>query len=498
MISALESIRSSFDFADDGEYMIALSVTRRLAMATSAIALFASALTIAARAQDVSSWSEPAWEAVEKEALQLLSEYLKIDTTNPPGNETRAVKFFAAICEKEGIEHIAFEPIEGRATLWARLRGDGSKRPIILLNHTDVVPHSPEFWSVPAFSATEKDGFLYGRGAMDMKSLGIAQFATLLALKRIKAPLKRDLIFLATADEEAGGKAGAGWFVANHPELIKGAEYLLNEGGGNLVETDGSVRAIGLGPSEKTPVWLRLISTGTPGHASVPITDSAVNRLVRALNRLLDYKPPIQITPAVEQMFRAAAPSAPAAWREKFSDLRAAVKDPNFISQIESDPRAVALLRNTISLTVLEGSGKINVIPPRAVAEIDTRVVPGEKIDRWVAEIRSVIADETIKIEPILAFEANASPIENELVAALRTVVARRHPGATLTYPVLAGFTDSHYFRPLGINSYGLSPFVAAPKDLGGGYHGNDERIGIKPFTQGIRLYFEIIAEVVK
>ena len=148
------------------------------------------------------------WDSLQKEAVELFVQYLKIDTTNPPGNETRAANFFAELCKREGIEHQVFEPFPGRGTLWARLKGNGSQRPIVLLNHTDVVPHSPEFWSVTAFSGQIKDGFIYGRGAQDMKSVGMAQFMVMVAMKRAKVPLKRDIIFLATADEEAGGLLG--------------------------------------------------------------------------------------------------------------------------------------------------------------------------------------------------------------------------------------------------------------------------------------------------
>ena len=157
------------------------------------------------------------WDDIQKEAVELFVQYLKIDTTNPPGNEIRAARFFAEICKREGIEHQVFEPSPGRGTLWARLKGDGSRRPVVLLNHTDVVPHNREFWTADPFSGLIKDGFIFGRGAMDMKSLGMAQFITLLTLKRSRAPLTRDVIFLATADEEAGGTLGAGWFAKNRP-----------------------------------------------------------------------------------------------------------------------------------------------------------------------------------------------------------------------------------------------------------------------------------------
>lgn len=438
------------------------------------------------------------WDSLQKEAVELFVQYLKIDTTNPPGNETRAANFFAELCKREGIEHQIFEPFPGRGTLWARLKGNGSQRPIILLNHTDVVPHSPEFWSVSAFSGQIKDGFIYGRGAQDMKSVGLAQFMIMVALKRAKVPLKRDIIFLATADEEAGGLLGAGWFAKHHPELLGKAEFLFNEGGSNMVDQNGKVLAVGVGPSEKTPAWLRLTATGEPGHGSVPRPNSAVNRLLRALNRLLDYSPSVQLTPVVEQSFKALAPLLPPDLAAKYSNLREAIKDPAFARILESDPGAKALTRNTISVTMLSGSNKVNVIPPVATAEIDTRLVPGEKLDRWIAELREVIKDDSIKIETVLAFEANASPTDSDLVKAVADVVQRRYPGAIISHPVLAGFTDSHYFRVLGVHSYGFSPFVAPGRELGGGFHGNDERIGQKAFADGVKFFYDVIERLAK
>ena len=164
----------------------------------------------------------------------------------------------------------------------------------------------------------------------------------------------------------------------------------------------------------------------------------------------------------------------------------------------ESDPFARSIIRNTISITVLQGSNKINVIPPAAYAEIDTRLTPGEKLDRWIAELRGVIKDDSIKIEPILSFEANASPIDSELVKAVAVVSKQRYTEAIITYPVLAGFTDSHYFRDLGVMSYGFSPFVAPPRELGGGFHGNDEHIGKKAYVEGVRFFYEVVERLAK
>jgi len=333
---------------------------------------------------------------------------------------------------------------------------------------------------------------------MDMKSLGIAQFVTLLTLKRAKIPLKRDVIFLATADEEAGGLKGAGWFVKNHRELVANAEFLLNEGGNNIVETDGRVMAIGVGPSEKAPAWLRLTATGEPGHGSTPRPDSSVNRLLRALNRLIDYTPPIRLAPVVEQSFRSVAALLPERQAAKYANIREAIKDPEFLRQLESDPFARSIIRNTVSITMLQGSNKINVIPPAAYAEIDTRIAPGENLDRWIAELRGVIKDDSIKIEPILSFEANDSPTDSELVKAVAAISKQRFPEAIIAFPVLAGFTDSHYFRDLGVMSYGFSPFVAAPRDLGGGYHGNDERIGKNAYVDGVRFFYEVVERLAR
>jgi acetylornithine deacetylase/succinyl-diaminopimelate desuccinylase-like protein len=436
------------------------------------------------------------WDEVQAEALDLFVRYLKLDTTNPPGNEILAANFFAEICRREGIEHKVFEPAPGRATIWARIRGDGSLRPIILLNHTDVVPYNREYWSAEAFGGEIKDGFIYGRGAMDMKSLGMAQFVAMLTLRRAKVPLKRDVIFLATADEESGGMLGAGWFVKNQRELLGNAEYLFNEGGSNIVDSSGRVLAIGVGPSEKTPAWLRLTATGESGHASVPRPGSAVNNLLRALHRLIEYTPPVKLTPAVEQAFRALVPLVGPELKSRYANIQESIKDPIFLQQLDSDLTTRSLIRNTISVTMLEGSNKINVLPPSASAEIDTRLVAGERLDHWIEELKGVIKDPNITIEPILAFEANASPIDSELVAAVAKVVKRRYPRATITHPVLTGFTDSHYFRNLGVMSYGFSPFVASPRELGGGFHGNDERINKKAFVDGVKFLYEIIEEL--
>lgn len=433
-----------------------------------------------------------------EESVRLLVEYLKIDTTNPPGGEIQAARFFGNIFAREGIEHRILESTPGRGNIWARLRGDGSKRPIILLNHLDVVPIYPQFWTTPPFGGLERDGFIYGRGALDMKSLAIAQLMVLLTFKRERTPLERDIIFIGTADEEAGGREGAEWLVGRFPELLGDAEYLLNEGGGNLVEADGKVRAVGLSPVEKTPVWLRLTASGPAGHSSVPRPDAAVNRLVQALDRLMRWVPPLKVTPGVERYFQSLAPLLPPPEARRYRSLRQTIDEPQFRLFLDSEPIAKALFQNTISITMLEGSNKVNVMPPLATAQIDTRLLPGERVDQWLKELTAVIQDERVRVEPLLAFEAIDSPLDSEMVERLRELVRRRFPGAIITYPVTAGFTDSHHFRRRGIKCYGFSPFIAPTRLLGEGFHGHDERIGRQAFVGGVEVMIELLELMVR
>src|SRR3989449_6915732 len=244
------------------------------------------------------------WNALGDEATALLSQYLRINTTNPPGNEIAAARWLADVLRRDGIEARIFEPAPGKANLYARLAGDGSARPVILLNHMDVVLASPEYWTVQPFSGLIKDGYIWGRGALDMKGEAIAQLMTLLALKRAHVPLKRDIIFLATSDEEIGAGVGAAWIVEHQADLIRNAEFLLNEGGLTRSDGHGGVEFYGVGTTEKSPFWLDVTARGTAGHGSRPTPDNPVHRLVRALHRIANWQTPLTVTPAAERSFR--------------------------------------------------------------------------------------------------------------------------------------------------------------------------------------------------
>jgi len=252
----------------------------------------------------------PDWEALGSEAVSLLVSYLQIDTTNPPGNETRAAQFFKAIFDREGIEARIIESAPERGSIYARLTGDGSKKAIILLNHLDVVPADKRLWSVDPFSGEIKDDYVWGRGALDMKGMGILELMTMLILKREGISLKGDVIFLGTADEEAGGRMGAGFIMREHFDLVKDAGLVLNEGSA-ITLRDGKAWFYGVSVSEKSPFGLTLTATGTPGHGSTPRPDSAVNKLIAALQRVISYQTPLKVLPEVQQFYAVLADGMP-------------------------------------------------------------------------------------------------------------------------------------------------------------------------------------------
>ncbi len=437
------------------------------------------------------------WSGVGRESADILREYLRINTTNPPGNEIVSARFLQALLEREGIETRLFEPAPSKANLYARLAGDGTARPIVLLNHMDVVEASPAFWTVDPFGGVVQGGYLYGRGAIDMKSEGVAELMAMILLKRSGLPLKRDVIFLATSDEEVGAGVGAGWIAERHPELVRDAEFLINEGGAMPMDNAGKVTYVGVGVAEKTPFWLAVTARGTAGHGSRPTGDNAVERLIRALGRIEAYQPPLTVTPATERFFEDLAQRETDPRRRAwYANVRGALDDSAARRYFASNPYFNAILRNTISITRLAGSGKVNVIPPVARAELDVRLLPGEAPQRFLAELQRVVADSLVTIEPLgVSWPASESPVDNDLVRAVRQVAERRFPGVLVTTPLLTGFTDSHYFRALGIACYGIAVFPLTDREAQG-VHGNDERVSLANLEFGTRFLFDVVREV--
>ena len=431
---------------------------------------------------------------IEEQAVDWLQAFIRVDTINPPGNEARAVDFYAAIFEAEGIPYETAESAPGRGNIWARLEG-GDEPALVMLQHTDVVPADERYWTTDPLSGDIRDGYLWGRGTLDMKSVGINHLSTFLSLHRAGLPLNRDVIFVATADEEAGGLYGAGWLVENHPEIFEGVGLLINEGGGGEQREKELLFQVEV--TQKVPVWLRLKAVDTPGHGSMPNATSSVTRIVDALGVLRANPFPPRMVPAIDEMFQSLSVSASSEWEASFNNMNVAIRDPAFLDKLQAySPYLHALTRDTCSITRFEASNKINVVPPEAWAELDCRILPDRPAEVFVAELESLIADTGVEVEVLMAFTAAISPTDTVLYEAIEEVTSERHPGSRVTPYVSTGFTDSHFFRDLGIPSYGFTPTVTPEAEFAR-IHGNDERISVEAFKRGVIDHLAIIAAVV-
>src|SRR5258706_3131657 len=436
------------------------------------------------------------WRAAEDEAIAMLSRYIQIDTTNPPGNEIKAAQFFKAIFDNENIESRIIESQPGRGSICARLKGDGTKKALVLLNHMDVVPAEASLWKEPPFSGVIKDGVIWGRGSLDDKGAAIMELAAMLALKRQNISLRGDLIFLGTADEEAGGALGAGYVLNKHFELFEDVGLVFNEGGGIRVDETGRARLYNVSVAEKTPLWLKLTASGTPGHGSTPSGNMAVNKLITALSRVMSYQTPIRVVPEVQQYYADTAMNEAPERRERYMDLRKALEDPIFRAEFLKDPRNSGNVRNTIAITGVKGSDKTNVIPAFATAELDVRLLPGEAPDAFINELRKVVADESIKFEVLLSFPAATSPPHPEALKVISEFARSHDPGALVVAPLVRGFTDCHFFREKAIPCLGFMPHRSTPSSEGL-VHGVDERASLESLRVGIRAMFEIVSKFV-
>ena len=436
------------------------------------------------------------WAALGDETVDLLRRYLMIDTTNPPGNEIAGVRFLADVLARDGIESETIEAAPGRGSLRARLAGDGSLGGIVLHHHVDVVYADRRYWSVDPFGGVIADGYLYGRGAIDMKSTGILQLAAMLALKRAGVPLKRDLVFLATADEEAGSEHGAQFIADRRRDWLAGAEYAISELA--VVQTHPKLKAP-LGAiviSEKTGLALVLTARGEPGHGSMPWPDTAPNRLVRALNRLLEAERPTRVLPEVQAFFTSVAALMPPEEGAGYDDLTRSLRDPEFRARFLSNRQSAAMVRTTFAVTMLRGSEKSNVIPPEATAQLDCRMLAGDDPQEIAAWVRGVIADEHVEVSIARAPKIpNLSPPDTELYKAMADALRRRAPGVVVAPMILVAFTDNWVFRRCGLHGYGFSPFVMEEAELQR-IHGNDERISLENLREGVRVYTEMLRDI--
>ena len=360
----------------------------------------------------------------------------------------------------------------------------------------DVVTSDASHWKVPPFSGEIVDGAIYGRGAQDMKNEGLAQFIVMVMLKREKIKLDRDVIFLAVADEEVDG-IGTDWFIAHQRELLGNPEFLINEGGENLFDSAGHVKYIGVDVGEKSTCWLHLVAHGRAGHGSLPIADSAPNRLVRALNRVLEYRTPFKVLPVAEAFLRIMAPYETPERAEKFRNIRQALQDKTFQQEVEKDESLNYLLRDTISLTMLGGSEQTNVIPSEAWANLDVRLLPGEDPTEFIESIRRVVDDPNVTVAPLdAAFRvANESPSNTVLFSAIQKISARYFPGTPVVPRLDSGYTENQRYRTLGIICYGFTPYVYTEEE-GATEHGDNERIRVAEVKRGYRVLFDVLTEM--
>lgn len=442
-------------------------------------------------------WPDPSTD-LRGAASHLLSHAIRFPTVNPPGDERPLAEWLVSVLRSGGVEAKVVETPSGdsklgRGAVWARVPGTGKRRPVVLHSHLDVVPAEPDEWAVAPFEGVTGGGYVVGRGALDAKGITVVHLLTLLELARREARLDRDVILLATPDEETGGRDGAGWVVANRRALLLDAEFLLTEGGGILVDEQGHRHIWGVAVGEKAPCWLRLVSRGTPGHSSAEPRDAAVPRLIAALERIRTFESPVEVVPEVGRMFAALAPYARSEDRRPFADLaNALAKDPDFARRFLADRGQAALVRNTLSITVLQGGPKTNVMPVEAYAEIDARLLPGTSCDAFAGELRRAIDDPGVRIEPILSIPARSSPAETELFRAIVRTAEEVDPGAVVVPRVIGGFTDAHWFRDAGIVAYGFLPRWLPPEESRG-IHGPNERVSVDNLERGVKAMVRLL-----
>ena len=442
-------------------------------------------------------------EPLEERAARILSRAIQIQTPNPPGDERPLAEYYVSLLRQAGIEAQVVDMPTGKSTIgraaaWGRLRGSGELPPLVLLSHLDTVPVDADAWQSDPYAGAREGDFVVGRGAVDAKGVGVVQLLTLTELARREIQLARDIIFLATPDEESGGSNGAGTIARERTDLLTDARYLLTEGGGVILGREGRPDIWGVAITEKSPCWMRVTATGVPGHSSVPPPglEAAVPRLVAALERLHRHEFPIEVIPEVAAMYRAMAAVSPGPDRLGLTDLAPYLQtDAEFRERFLSRGYNAALVRTTLSVTVLEGSSRTNVLPSEAIAHLDVRILPGKSCAEATERVRRAVADPKISVETLLSFPSMSSSANTDLFRAIDRVARRRDPEAVVVPNVIAGFTDAHFFRELGITAYGFVPRWFSPGEARG-VHGPNERARVENLGRGVETYIAILQEL--
>jgi acetylornithine deacetylase/succinyl-diaminopimelate desuccinylase-like protein len=414
----------------------------------------------------------PDWKAIDAEAVETLQRYIRIDTSVPPGNVTKAADLLIGLFQREGISVQRYESAPGRSIVVARLKGTGSAKPILLLHHMDVVPADRSRWKRDPFGAEIADGRMWGRGAMDMKGPGVIQLYAFIALKRQNVPLDRDVILMAVPDEEVGGALGAVWMREHHYKEFE-PEYILDEGGFGSRDLFAPGKLVfGVSVAERKILWLKLTVEGVSGHGSQPHDKNPNDRLVKALTRLLSEPMPTSPFGVVETM-------------------------KSRVGTLASNKFNNAIQHSTISLTTLRsGVGeppKVNVIPSIAEATLDCRVLPGTTREQWLKEIARRLGDPEIKID--VTYESPdpvVTTVDSAFYRALERAVKKRYPDAIFTPMTVPFGSDANGYRPLGVKSYGFTPAIL-PADVVLSMHGDAEYIPIDTIGPAIQILYDAL-----
>jgi acetylornithine deacetylase/succinyl-diaminopimelate desuccinylase-like protein len=427
------------------------------------------------------------WANVQDEAIALLQGLIRINTTNPPGNEQAAAEYLAEVLSREGLAPQLLSAEPGRTCLIARLSGRGERGPLLLQGHTDVVPADPAEWSRPPFGGEIADGCVWGRGALDMKGTVVMQLMAIVLAKRLGLRPRGDIIFCAVPDEETGGFLGAGWLVDNHPDLVRAEASVSEVGGFSLYMGDTVYYPLQV--TEKVGCQVRLRVTGQSGHGSQPIRDGAMAKSARVLEALTRSRLPMHVTPAAEQFIRALAESQP-----QLLSLLDPLRVGGALAELGAAGRMFeAILHNTASPTVIQGGSKTNVIPGSVEITLDGRLLPGQTSEEFLRELHDLIGDDAEVVEvrhtPSLT-EAPLGGFFDELVR----IIEELEPGARAVPALVTGITDARHFARLGTPTYGFAP-VKLRRDMPfwSLFHGADERIPIEGLRFGLEALFRLV-----
>jgi acetylornithine deacetylase/succinyl-diaminopimelate desuccinylase-like protein len=471
-------------------------MTMRLTRRAIALLLLSAFLAAASATQT----PQPDWTKLEEETMRHFQAILRLDTSNPPGNEKLVVDYLKGVLEREGIETKIFALDPNRPNLVARIRGNGKKRPVLIMGHTDVVKVDPAKWTHPPFSATREGGYVYGRGTVDDKDNVVACLMVMLQLKRLNVPLDRDVIFLAEAGEEASTQYGIEFMVNQHwPEID--AEFCFAEGGG-VTRTSGKIRFATVQTSEKIPYGVTLTARGPAGHGSVPLRTNAIVHLSQAIAKLSAWSTPMRLNDTTKAYFeRLAAISSP-----EEADRYRNLSNPEMTAAIQeyfavNEPRHHSMLRTSISPNIIKGGYQVNVIPSEAEATLDVRALPDENRENLLAEIRKVINDSAVTVT---GNERNSRPgarpsrIDAEAFHVLEAAIKQHYN--TVTLPTMStGATDMAYLRAKGVECYGVGPMTDSedgPKGFGA--HSDQERILEESLHKFVRFHWDSVINLAK